>query len=40
MQPNLSPCLGDQVQLQGTNRPGTSELAGVVNNKLIQFVRL
>ena len=40
MQPNLSPRSGNQVLLQVTNRPGTSELAGVVNNKLIQFVRL
>ena len=40
MQPNLSPCPGDQVSLQVTNRPGTSELAGVVDNKLTQFVCL
>ena len=40
VQPNLSPYPGDQVQLQVTNRPGTSGLAGVVDNKLIQFVRL
>ena len=40
VQPNLSPCPGDQVQLQVTNRPGKSGLAGVVDNKLIQFVRL
>ena len=39
VQPNLSPCAGDQVQLQGTNRPGTSGIAGIVNNKLIQFMR-
>ena len=35
VQPNLSPCPGDQVQLQVANRPGTSGLAGVVDNKLI-----
>ena len=40
VQPNLSPYPGDQVQLQVTNRPGASGLAGVVDNKLIQFVRL
>ena len=40
VQPNLSPCPGDQVQLQVTNRPGTNGLAGVIDNKLIQFVRL
>ena len=38
-QPNLSPCPGDQVQLQVTNRPETSGVAGVVDYKLIQFVR-
>ena len=38
VQPNLSFCPGDQVQLQVTNWPGTSGLAGVVDNKLIQFV--
>ena len=38
MQPNLSPCPGDQVQLQVINLPGASGLAGVVDNKLIQFV--
>ena len=40
VQPNLSPCPGDQVQLQDMNRPVTSGLASVVDNKLIQFVRL
>ena len=35
MQPNLSPYPGDQVQLQVMNWPGTSGLAGVVENKLI-----
>ena len=40
VQPNLSPCPEDQVKLQVTNRPGTSGLAGVVDKKLIQFVRL
>ena len=45
MQPNLSPCSGDQVssgflETQVTNRRGTSELAGVVDNKLTQFLRL
>ena len=40
VQPSLSPYPGNQVQLQVTNRPGTSGLAGVVDNKLIQFVRL
>ena len=40
MQPNLSPCPGEQVQSQVTNRPGTKGLAGVVDNTLIQFVRL
>ena len=40
MQQNLSPCPGDQALLQVTNRPATSELAGVGNNKLIQFVRV
>ena len=39
VQPNLSPCQGDQVQLQVMNRPGTSGLAGVVDNKLVPFVR-
>ena len=34
------PCPGDQVQLQVTNRPGTSELSGVANNKLMEYVRL
>ena len=40
MHQNLSPNLfpGDQVQLQVTNCPGTSGLAGSANNKLIQFV--
>ena len=37
MQPNLSSCPGDQVQLQVINLPGTSGLAGVVDKKLIQF---
>ena len=40
MQPNLSPCPGDQVLLQVTSQPGTRRLADVANNKLIQFVRL
>ena len=40
VQPNLSPFPGDQVQLQVTNWPGTSELAGIVDNELIQFVYL
>ena len=40
VQPKLSPCIGDQVQLQVTNRSGTSGSAGVVDNKLIQFVHL
>ena len=40
VQPNLSTCPGDQVQLHATNRPGTSGLAGAVYNKLIQFVCL
>ena len=40
VQPNLSPCPGEQILLQVTNRPGTSRLTGVVNDKLIQFVRL
>ena len=40
IQSNLFPCPGDQVQLQVANRPGTSGLADVVNNKLIQFVSL
>ena len=34
LKPNLSPCLGDQFQLQVTNG-----LAGAVDNKFIQFVR-
>ena len=38
MQPNLSPCPGDQVLFQVMNRSETSGLAGTVNNKLIQFV--
>ena len=40
VQRNLSPCPGGQFYLQVTNRPVTSGLAGVVDNKLIQFVRL
>ena len=40
VQPTLLLCPGDQVQLQVTNRPGTSGLAGAVDNKLIQFVCL
>ena len=40
MQPYLSPCLGDQVQFQVTNRPGTSGLAGAIENKFIQFGHL
>ena len=40
VQPSLSPYPGNQVQLQVTNRPGTSGLAAVVDKKLIQFVRL
>ena len=40
LQPNLSSCPGDQVQLRLTNRPGKSRLAGFVDNKLIQFIRL
>lgn len=39
-QPNLSLCPGDQVQLQFLNWLRISELAVVVNNKLIQVVRL
>ena len=35
-----TPCPGNQVQLQVTNQPGTSGLAGVADNKFIQFVRL
>ena len=38
VQPNLSLCPGDQVQLQVTNWPGRSGLASVVDNKVIQFV--
>ena len=40
MQQNLFPNVfpGDQVQLQVTNCPVTSGLAGSANNKLIQFV--
>ena len=40
LQPNLSSCPGDQVQLRLTNRPGKRGLAGFVDNKLIQFIRL
>ena len=40
MQPNLSRCPRDQFQTQVTNLLGKSGLAGVVDNKLIQFVRL
>ena len=36
----LSPCPEDQVKLQVTNRPGASGLAGIVDKKLTQFVRL
>ena len=37
IQPNLSPCPGDQAQLQVMKWPGASGLAGVVDNKFIQF---
>ena len=39
VQPNLSPCPEDQVQLQVMSRPGKCGLAGIVDNKLIQLVR-
>ena len=40
MQPNLSPCTGDQVLSQVMNQPGKGGLAGAVNKKFVQFVRL
>ena len=33
MQPNLSPCPGDQVELQVINQPRTSGLDGVADIK-------
>ena len=40
MQPKLSPCAGNQIQLQVTNLPEIIGLAGVAGNKLIQFACL
>ena len=40
MQPNLYPSQEDRIPLQVTNRPGISELAGVLGKKLIHFMHL